>query len=124
MEIFKSFTIEAAHRLPHLPEGHKCSRLHGHSFKIDVHVRGVVDKTWGWVQDFAEISAAFRPIFEDLDHRYLNEIDGLSNPTSERLAQYVWNRLIGAVPGLCRVVIHETCTAGCLYDGPSSEDEG
>ena len=124
MEIFKTFTIEAAHRLPRLPEGHKCSRLHGHSFRIDLHVRGAVDKNLGWVQDFAEISAAFRPVFEDLDHRYLNDIDGLSNPTSERLAQYIWDRLIARVPGLCRVVIHETCTAGCIYEGPASEDEG
>lgn len=123
MEIFKTFKIEAAHRLPHLPEGHKCRRLHGHSFQIDLHVRGAVDEHLGWVQDFAEISAAFRPVFEDLDHRYLNDIDGLSNPTSERLAQYVWNRLIAQVPGLYRVVIHETCTAGCIYEGPASEDK-
>lgn len=124
MEIFKSFTIEAAHSLPYVPEGHKCRRLHGHSFKVDIHVRGPIDQDLGWVQDFAEISAAFRPIFEDLDHRYLNDIEGLLNPTSERLAEYVWNRLIGPVPKLCRVVIHETCTAGCCYEGPGLEDEG
>lgn len=118
MEIFKSFRLEAAHRLPHLPEGHKCRRLHGHSFQVDVHVRGAVDEKLGWVQDFGEITAAFRPLFEDLDHHYLNEIVGLENPTSERLAQYIWGRLIQAVPGLCRIVIHETCTAGCVYEGP------
>lgn len=122
MEIFKSFKIEAAHRLPGLPEGHKCRRLHGHSFQIDIHVRGVVDKERGWVRDFAEITSAFRPLFEDLDHRYLNDIEGLENPTSERLAQYVWARLAPIVPGLCRIVIHETCTAGCAYEGPASED--
>lgn len=117
MEIFKSFRVEAAHKLPRLPEGHKCRRLHGHSFRIDVYVRGSVDDDRGWVQDFGDISAAFRPIFDDLDHHYLNEVPGLENPTSERLAQYVWRRLKGAVPGLCRVMIHETCTAGCVYEG-------
>ena len=124
MEIFKTFKIEAAHKLPHLPEGHKCRRLHGHSFQIDIYVRGIVDKEQGWVQDFAEITAAFRPLFEDLDHHYLNDIEGLQNPTSERLAQYVWVRLAPTVPGLCRVIIHETCTAGCVYEGPTSEDGG
>ncbi|MHB8253606.1 MAG: 6-carboxytetrahydropterin synthase QueD [Acidiferrobacter sp.] len=124
MEIFKSFQIEAAHKLPNLPVGHKCRRLHGHSFKIEVHVRGPVDPKQGWVWDFAEITAAFRPIFDDLDHHYLNEIEGLENPTSERLAEYVWARLAPAVPGLCRIVIHETCTAGCRYEGPALEDRG
>ena len=124
MEIFKSFRIEAAHRLPGLPEGHKCWRLHGHSFRIDVHVRGVIDARRGWVMDFADVGAAFRPIFDDLDHHYLNDIPGLENPTSERLAQYVWGRLAGVLPGLSRVVIHETCTSGCAYEGPRSAEEG
>ncbi|HUW99281.1 MAG TPA: 6-carboxytetrahydropterin synthase QueD [Acidiferrobacter sp.] len=124
MEIFKSFRIEAAHKLPRLPEGHKCRRLHGHSFQIDIHVRGVVHEEYGWVQDFADITAAFRPLFEDLDHHYLNDIAGLENPTSERLAQYIWERLAPLVPGLARIVIHETCTAGCAYEGPGSEKGG
>ncbi len=124
MEIFKSFRIEAAHRLLGLPEGHKCWRLHGHSFRIDIHIRGPVDPSRGWVMDFGDVSAAFRPIFEDLDHHYLNDIPGLENPTSERLAQYVWGRLADILPGLARVVIHETCTAGCAYEGPGSEDPG
>ncbi len=124
MEIFKSFQIEAAHCLPGLPEGHKCRRLHGHSFRVDVHVRGAVDARYGWVMDFADVKAAFQPIFDDLDHRYLNDIPGLENPTSERLAQYVWGRLVAALPGLSRVVIHETCTSGCAYEGPGSAQEG
>lgn len=120
MEIFKSFTVEAAHRLPHVPNGHKCSRLHGHSFRIDIHVEGKVDAHFGWVQDFADLSAAFRPIFERLDHHYLNDIEGLANPTSENLACYIWTHLKPAVPQLSRVVIYETCTAGCSYAGPSA----
>ncbi|HTT07333.1 MAG TPA: 6-carboxytetrahydropterin synthase QueD [Gammaproteobacteria bacterium] len=117
MEIFKEFTIEAAHRLPNLPATHKCHRLHGHSFRIGVYVRGELNPTTGWVMDFADVSAAFRPLFEQLDHRYLNEIEGLENPTSENLAHWVWQRLHPALPGLCRIVIHETCTAGCVYTG-------
>jgi 6-pyruvoyltetrahydropterin/6-carboxytetrahydropterin synthase len=112
MDIFKVFTIEAAHRLPNVPEGHKCARLHGHSFRIEVHVRGPVDAASGWVMDYADIKAAFVPLFEQLDHRYLNEVEGLDNPTSEMLARWIFRRLRPALPGLHRVVVHETCTAG------------
>jgi 6-pyruvoyltetrahydropterin/6-carboxytetrahydropterin synthase len=117
MEIFKEFTFEAAHRLPNLPADHKCARLHGHSFRVAVHVQGPVVEPEGWVLDFAEISAAFRPLYEQLDHRYLNEIPGLENPTSERLAQWLWERLLPALPGLSQVTVRETCTAGCTYRG-------
>lgn len=117
VDIFKTFTIESAHRLPRVPEGHKCARLHGHSFRIEVHVSGAVSEREGWVMDFADISRAFKPLFEQLDHRYLNEVDGLENPTSENLARWVWARLKPQLPGLSRVVIHETCTAGCSYSG-------
>jgi 6-pyruvoyltetrahydropterin/6-carboxytetrahydropterin synthase len=117
MEIFKIFRIEAAHRLPNLAPDHKCSRLHGHSFRIEVHVTGPLVEPHGWVQDFADVGAAFRPLFEQLDHRYLNEIEGLENPTSEVLARWVWDRLKPAVPGLSQIVVRETCTAGCIYRG-------
>jgi 6-pyruvoyltetrahydropterin/6-carboxytetrahydropterin synthase len=114
MDIFKVFTIEAAHRLPNVPEGHKCARLHGHSFRIEVHVAGEPAPDTGWVMDFADIKAAFQPLFEQLDHRYLNEIEGLDNPTSERLADWIWQRLEPRLPGLSRVVVHETCTSGAI----------
>ena len=117
MEIFKEFTFEAAHRLPHVPEGHKCARLHGHSYQVAVHVRGAVDPASGWIADFADVKRAFQPIHDQLDHHYLNEIDGLSNPTTEILARWIWQRLKPAVPGLSRLVIRETCTAGCVYQG-------
>jgi len=117
VEIFKSFRIEAAHRLPGVPAGHKCARLHGHSFVIDLHVDGPVDPVTGWVIDFAEIKRAFAPLFDTLDHNYLNDIPGLDNPTSERLAQWIWHHLVAALPGLSRVVVHETCTSGCTYRG-------
>jgi 6-pyruvoyltetrahydropterin/6-carboxytetrahydropterin synthase len=117
MEIYKAFTIEAAHRLPNLPDDHKCSRLHGHSFTIEIHVAGDVDQTTGWVIDFADISKAFKPLFERLDHHYLNEIDGLENPTSENLAKWVWRELEEELPLLSSVVVKETCTAGSIYKG-------
>ena len=115
MEVFKEFTIEAAHRLPHVPEGHKCSRLHGHSFRIEVWVRGDVDPDTGWVMDFGNITDAFAPLLDQLDHHYLNDVEGLSNPTSENLARWVWGRM--TIQGLSKVVVHETCTAGCVYRG-------
>jgi 6-pyruvoyltetrahydropterin/6-carboxytetrahydropterin synthase len=117
-EIFKDFRIESAHWLPNVPPGHKCSRLHGHSFRISIHVAGPIDPHLGWVCDFADIKQAFAPLFEQLDHRCLNEIPGLENPTSERLAAWIWERLKPALPLLSRIVIHETCTSGCEYRGP------
>lgn len=115
--IFTELTFEAAHRLPNVPEGHKCARLHGHSFRVEVHVEGPVDPRTGWVMDFADVRDLCRPLIDALDHRYLNEIDGLDNPTSERLAAWIWDRLAPDLPGLTEVVVRETCTSGCRYRG-------
>ena len=117
MDIFKRFTLEAAHYLPNVPPGHKCGRLHGHSFAVELHVSGPLDPQLGWVMDFADLSAAFRPIFDQLDHRYLNDVPGLENPTSENLARWVWQQLKPKLPLLSAVVVHETCTSGCRYSG-------
>lgn len=119
LSVFREFGFEAAHRLPHVPEGHKCARLHGHSFRVEVHVAGPVDPELGWVVDFAEIKDAFAPLHDALDHRYLNEIEGLENPTSENLAVWIWDRLSSTGRlSLSRVVVRETCTSGCVYEGP------
>jgi 6-pyruvoyltetrahydropterin/6-carboxytetrahydropterin synthase len=117
MEIFTVYRFEAAHRLPNVPEGHKCARLHGHSFRVEIHVDGPVGEDTGWVMDFADVKAAFKPLDEQLDHRYLNEVEGLENPTSENIARWIWRRLAPTLPGLSRVVVHETCTSGCSYNG-------
>jgi len=117
MDIFKTFTLEAAHRLPNVPPGHKCARLHGHSFRVDLHVTGEPDAHTGWIMDFADIKTAFQPLYDQLDHHYLNEIEGLDNPTSERLAQWIWTRLKPVLPALSEIVVHETCTSGCRYRG-------
>jgi 6-pyruvoyltetrahydropterin/6-carboxytetrahydropterin synthase len=117
MELFKVFQIEAAHFLPNVPEGHKCRRIHGHSFRIEVHVSGEVDEHSGWVMDFADLKRAFEPIHTRLDHHFLNEVDGLENPTSENLARWVWVHLLPELPGLSKIVVQETCTSGCTYRG-------
>jgi 6-pyruvoyltetrahydropterin/6-carboxytetrahydropterin synthase len=117
MEIFKEFSIEAAHWLPNVPEGHKCRRLHGHSFHIEIHVAGTVDEHLGWVMDFGDVKDAFKPIEDQLDHRCLNDVAGLENPTSENLARWIWEHLHHELPGLSSVVVRETCTSGCVYRG-------
>ena len=117
MEIFKEFSIEAAHWLPNVPEGHKCRRLHGHSFRIEIHAAGDLHPQLGWVMDFADLKTAFQPMEDQLDHRCLNEIAGLENPTSENLARWIWQRLKPEMPLLSKVVVRETCTSGCVYTG-------
>lgn len=116
-EIYVEWTFESAHRLTGVPDDHKCARLHGHSFRVRVHVAGEPDPASGWIMDFAELRAACAPVHAELDHRYLNEIEGLDNPTSEHLARWIWFRLVDAVPGLSAVDVHETCTTGCRYRG-------
>lgn len=115
--IVRELRFEAAHRLPHTPPGHKCRRLHGHSFRAEIHVHGDVHPETGWVMDFADITRACAPVLTLLDHHYLNEVEGLENPTSENLARWLWDRLKGPLPQLETVVLHETCTARCVYRG-------
>ena len=117
MELRKSFQFEAAHRLPHVPPGHKCARLHGHSFVAEIVVRGPLDPHLGWVMDYADIKSAFAPIHQRLDHHFLNEIPGLENPTSERIAEWIWSQLRPGLPLLTEIVVAETCTARCVFRG-------
>jgi 6-pyruvoyltetrahydropterin/6-carboxytetrahydropterin synthase len=112
----KTFRIEAAHLLPQAPEGHKCRRLHGHSYSIQIAIEGEVDPRTGWLLDYADIGEAFAPLREQLDHRYLNEVEGLENPTSEILAAWIWVRLRDKLP-LFEVRIQETCTSACSFRG-------
>ena len=122
IELRKVFQFEAAHLLPRLPESHKCRRLHGHSFQAEIVVAGDCDPELGWLVDYADISQAFKPLWEQLDHRYLNEIPGLENPTSEILATWIWDRLVATLPGLHAVTVRETCTSGCVYRGGALDD--
>jgi 6-pyruvoyltetrahydropterin/6-carboxytetrahydropterin synthase len=117
MEIYKAFSFEAAHLLPNVPPGHKCARLHGHSFQVEVHVSAPLDPVLGWVMDFADIKQAFKPLLAQLDHYYLNDIEGLENPTSENIARWIWHQLKPNLSQLSKVVVKETCTSGCVYTG-------
>jgi 6-pyruvoyltetrahydropterin/6-carboxytetrahydropterin synthase len=117
VRLAKSFTFEAAHWLPCFPEGHKCRRLHGHSFKVDVVVAGEVDPAKGYLVDYGDIKRATEPIERALDHYCLNDIAGLENPTSEMIAKWIWDRLKPTIPILEAVIVHETCTTRCEYRG-------
>jgi 6-pyruvoyltetrahydropterin/6-carboxytetrahydropterin synthase len=117
VRLVHEFRFEAAHHLPKVPEGHKCRRLHGHSFKIELAVAGPVNPETGWFLDFGEIHRLWEPLYEALDHRYLNEISGLENPTSEVLAKWIWNKLKPGLPSLDQVTVFETCDARCEYAG-------
>jgi 6-pyruvoyltetrahydropterin/6-carboxytetrahydropterin synthase len=117
METFKEFTFEAAHLLPNLPQSHPCGRLHGHSFRLRVGVAGPMDEHKGWVVDFAQINAALMPHLSQLDHRYLNDVPGLENPTCENIARWLWTRVQPALPGLVSMAVYETPECGCIYRG-------
>ena len=117
MRLVKQFKFEAAHSLPCFPEGHKCRRLHGHSFRFDVCVEGDVDPAIGFLIDYGDIKAVCEPIVRQLDHYFLNDIDGLAISTSEMLALWLWRRIKPALPMLAEVVVYETCTSACHYRG-------
>src|SRR5690606_10090964 len=113
-EIYKVFHIEAAHRLPNVPAGHKCARLHGHSFRVEIHIGGEVDPALGWVMDFADLKQAVEPLYRQLDHNYLHEIEGLEDPPSEALAAWIWPRLQPDIPPLARIVVAATGPSACV----------
>ena len=117
MNVFKTFTIEAARSLPNLPDGHPCKNIHGHSFKITITVTGDVDNKTGFVMDFGDIDETFNPLLSKLDHSYLNDIEGLENPSSENVCQWIWERLAPSLPGLSQIDIKETDSTGCIYKG-------
>lgn len=114
-EIFREFTFDAAHRLEHLPPTHKCHGLHGHTYRLVLHVAGPLDPDKAWVTDFADIKTAAAPTLALLDHHYLNDIPGLEKPTVETIAAWLWKRLKPQLPNLTRITLHESPTAGCVY---------
>ena len=117
VRLIKELRFEAAHRLPQVPEGHKCARLHGHSFKIELALYGAVNDKTGWFIDYGDIDKLWAPVHDAVDHRYLNDVPGLENPTSENLARWLWDRIKPNLPELERVIVHETCDARCEYEG-------
>ena len=118
VELVKEFSFESAHRLPMVPPEHKCFRMHGHSYRIEVCLAGDIDPKLGWLVDFGEIAARVEPLLkQELDHRVLNDVPGLENPTSEVLAGWLWKRIAALVPQLSAITVHETCTSRCTYRG-------
>ena len=117
VRLVHEFRFEAAHLLPKVPDGHKCRRLHGHSFKVEVAVRGLVDESTGWFLDYQHLYDAWAPLHAVLDHNYLNDVPGLENPTSEVLSRWIWDKLKPALPSLQRITLFETCDARCEYEG-------
>ena len=117
MEIYKNFTSESAHRLPNVAPDNKCGRLHGHSYRFELWVMDAVDEHTGWVMDMGDIKKAFQPLLDKMDHHYLNDIEGLENPTSENIARWIWNNIRPSLHSLSKVVVYETATSACIYTG-------
>jgi 6-pyruvoyltetrahydropterin/6-carboxytetrahydropterin synthase len=117
VRLIKELRFEAAHRLPRVPEGHKCARLHGHSFKVELAIEGLVNPDTGFLIDYSRIEELWQPLHDQLDHNYLNDVPGLENPTSEILAHWLWHRIKPTLSDLTRVIVHETCDARCEYEG-------
>lgn len=115
--LVRDFRFEAAHSLPNVPEGHKCKRVHGHSYRVAVTIEGEIASGLGWVMDFADVDAVVDPVIGELDHRMLNELDGLENPTSELLAVWIWRRLERALPLMIELSVSETPDSRCIYRG-------
>ncbi|MEQ8825732.1 MAG: 6-carboxytetrahydropterin synthase [Filomicrobium sp.] len=121
MRIYKDFLFEAAHYLPSAPPGHPNSRIHGHSFRARIWVNGEPHPETGLIVHFNELSKAIDDARDALDHRFLNEVEGLEVPTLERISMWLWNRLSNHVPGLARIeIMRESCNEGCVYDGPQT----
>jgi 6-pyruvoyltetrahydropterin/6-carboxytetrahydropterin synthase len=90
--ITRRYHFESAHWLPKVPEWHKCRRLHGHNYQIEVTVEATLDER-GFILDFFELDAVILPLVEQIDHRVLNDIEGLENPTAELIAEWFLKRI-------------------------------
>jgi 6-pyruvoyltetrahydropterin/6-carboxytetrahydropterin synthase len=117
VELKKIYSFEAAHHLPRVPAGHKCSRMHGHSYRVEIGLRGPVDPLTGWLVDFAMIDDAWAPLFRQFDHHTLNDTAELDNPTCENLCAFIWNAMAAKVPNLAAVTVWETADSCCTLRG-------
>ncbi len=121
MELVKTFRFEAAHWLPCVPDGHKCKNLHGHSYRVDIHVTGSPAPDTGWVVDFGDIKNIVSPIIDELDHKCLNDIAELPNSTSEMICVYLWDRIKPQLGGLSAITLWESDSSRCIFHGPSAD---
>ena len=117
MEIYKEFSFDSAHYLPHVPDGHKCKNMHGHTYRLRVFIKGELDPRLGWIMDFKELKDALAPVMEQLDHKLINEIKGLENPTAEKITVWIWNTIKPLLPLLSKIELYETPTTGVIYAG-------
>lgn len=117
IEIYKEFNFDAAHYLPNVPKGHKCKNMHGHTYHVKISAKGPIDPTLGWVEDFGYIKKVWEPVMQQLDHKILNEVSGLENPTAENISIWIWNKIIDKIPYLHSVEVKETLTSGAIYRG-------
>jgi 6-pyruvoyltetrahydropterin/6-carboxytetrahydropterin synthase len=117
MEIYKEFSFDSAHFLPNVPDGHKCKNMHGHTYRLRVYVKGEVDPRLGWIMDFKELKDALSGVIEQLDHRLINDIPGLQNPTAENITVWIWKQIHPLLPLLSKIELYETPTTGVLYSG-------
>lgn len=123
VEITKEFTFEAAHYLPACGPEHKCSKMHGHLFKVEVSVAGEIDEKMGWLMDFGELARIGNEVISRLDHKLLNEIEEIGIPTSENIAYFIFREMARRVPGVSAVTVHESPTSRCTVR-PKSKEEG
>lgn len=117
MRIFKEFTFDSAHFLPNVPEDHKCRNMHGHTYRLKVWIEDQPDPQYGWVMDFAVLKQVVKPVVAQLDHKCMNNVNGLENPTCEQIAIWIWNQLKPSLPKLATIELHETPTSGVIYEG-------
>jgi 6-pyruvoyltetrahydropterin/6-carboxytetrahydropterin synthase len=117
MEIYKEFSFDSAHFLPNVPDGHKCKEMHGHTYRLKVFIQGELDPKLGWIMDFKELKEALLPVIEALDHKLINNVPGLENPTAENITVWIWNQIQPALPLLSRIELYETPTTGVIYKG-------
>ena len=117
MQIFKDFTFDSAHSLPNVPDDHKCKAIHGHTYRLKVSLEGDLDPDLGWVMDFTDLKNIVKPVIDQIDHKYMNDLEGLENPTCEAIAIWLWNRIKPNLPLLIRIELNETPTSGTVYCG-------
>lgn len=117
MEIYKEFSFDSAHYLPNVPDGHKCKNMHGHTYRLKVFIKGKPDPSLGWIMDFKELKDIVGKVIDKLDHKLINDIEGLQNPTAENITLWIWNEIKPLLPLLNRIELYETPTTGVIYNG-------
>jgi 6-pyruvoyltetrahydropterin/6-carboxytetrahydropterin synthase len=117
MLIFKEFSFDSAHYLPNVPLTHKCREMHGHTYRLTVFLEGRPNMETGWIIDFADLKKIVNKTLAIIDHKCLNTVTGLENPTCEMLAIWIWDRLKKELPILSEIQLYETITSGVVYSG-------